>query len=98
MEAKAILERAIEIQTSKGHDYVRDVDENQYENFERVAQVVSWFSNPQDQVFVTLIMTKLVRLAVLLDKKKPKNESIIDTFIDGANYFALWGGKRTNVK
>ncbi len=94
MTAKQILQGAIVIQESKGHDYTTDVNENQFENFERVASVVAWFKDPQDQVFVSLLMTKVARLAVLLDKKKSKNESIEDTFIDGTNYFSLWGGKR----
>lgn len=94
MTAKQILQEAIVIQESKGHDYTTNPDENQFENFERVASVVSWFKNPQDQVFVSLLMTKIARLAVLLDAKKPKHESIEDTFIDLTNYSALWGGKR----
>ncbi len=94
MTPKQILQEAIVIQESKGHDYTNDVNENQFENFERVASVVTWFKNPQDQVFVSLLMTKVARLAVLLDAKKPKHESIEDTFIDLANYAALWGGCR----
>lgn len=94
MDAKSILKRAAELQESKGADYTTDPTANQHENFERVAIILSWFNNPLDQAYVAHIATKLVRLAVLLNGKKPKHESIEDTFVDGTNYFALWGGRR----
>ena len=97
MNAKQILQEAIVIQETKRHDYTED-EASQFQNFERVASVVSWFKDPQDQVFVSLLMTKVARLAALLDKKKPNHESIEDTFIDLANYSALWGGKRLENK
>lgn len=94
MDAKGVLKRAAELQESKGHDYTTNMGENQHENFERVALILSWFNNPLDQAYVAHIATKIVRLAVLLNGKKPKNETIEDTFVDGTNYFALWGGRR----
>ena len=97
MNAKQILQEAIVIQETKRHDYTED-EASQFQNFERVASVVSWFKDPQDQVFVSLLMTKVARLAALLDKKKPNHESIEDTFIDLTNYSALWGGKRLENK
>lgn len=66
-----------------------------HENFERSESVIAWFKEDIDKVFVTLIATKLARLAVLLSSdKEPNNESINDSFKDLVNYCALWGSKR----
>ena len=56
---------------------------------------MGWFKNEHDKAFVSLIAVKLARLASLLDAKTPHHESIEDTFVDLANYVALWGGWRT---
>lgn len=95
MDARVILNEALKLQTSKRSDYT-SANSGQYQNFERVASVVEWFKDPQDQVFVTLIMTKIARLAALLEKghDKPKHESVYDTFVDLTNYSSLWAGKR----
>lgn len=100
MTPKDILKQAMALQDSKGEDYCDDVNADQFQNFNRAAFIVSWFKNPRDQVFACMIAIKLARLAVLLNKadadpkSKPNNESIKDSFLDGTNYFALWGGRR----
>lgn len=95
MRAEEILDRGRALLASKGQDYCEDREANQYQNFERANIVASWFTHDEDKSFAVLIGTKLARLASLLNgNKRPNNESILDTFIDGANYFALWGGKR----
>lgn len=79
--------------TSKRQDYT-EAENNQFENFERSAQLLEWFKNDRDRAFVALIGTKLARLASLLNKgSEPNHEAIEDTFIDLANYALLWGGK-----
>jgi hypothetical protein len=76
---------------SKRRDYTTNPSVNNHENFERSAELISWFNNKRDQPYVCLIGTKLARLASLLsDGRKPNNESIDDTFLDLINYCALW--------
>lgn len=95
MRAEEILDRGRALLKSKGDDYTENRDKDQYQNFDRSNLIASWFKNDVDKSFAVLIGTKLARLASLLSSDKvPNNESILDTFIDGANYFALWGGKR----
>lgn len=96
MNPKEILEKAIQLQKTKGEDYTSSPYSNQFENFEKSAIIISWFTNPTDQIFAALIGTKLARLSALLSNNKtPNNESIEDTFVDAANYFSLWGGMRS---
>jgi len=86
----AMLATMREIHIKKNADYAEA--NNPFSNFEIASKLVSHFSHPIDQVFVTLIGIKLARLSNLLNTGKlPDNESIADTFIDGPNYFALWG-------
>lgn len=82
----------------KGHDYTKDPNTNRHQNFQRSADISSWFDNSTDKVYTTLIATKLARLATLLNGKSPKNESIEDSFIDLVNYCALWADYRTEIK
>lgn len=79
---------------SKRADYTTN---SRYENFERQAELISWFTEPRDQAFVAVIAIKLARLGSLLGRNKiPNNESIEDTFVDLINYCSLWGGMRTS--
>lgn len=82
---------------SKAEDYTSG-ETTRYENFERQAQIISWFKEPIDQAFVGLIAVKLARLSSLLGNKSPNHESIEDTFVDLINYCSLWGGKRLKSK
>lgn len=85
-----LVDKMKAIHVKKSADYARD--DNPYSNFELAAELVKHFDNPIDQVFVALIGVKLARLSALLNSGRlPQNESIADTFIDGPNYFALWG-------
>lgn len=84
-----ILDKMKEIHDRKSHDYAQDNDP--FSNFTRAAVIVSWFKNPVDQVFAGILGIKLARLAELSNGKEAENESVDDTFIDGSNYFALWG-------
>jgi hypothetical protein len=96
MDSKEILHKCEELQVSKGSDYTSDVKANQFENFDRSAEIISWFKNDIDKAFASLVATKLARLASLLNRDdKPNHESIEDTFIDLTNYSALWGGRRS---
>jgi len=99
MTPEAILQQGLEIIKKKQVDYATDPTKNRYENFERSGTIASWFKDPIDIAFATLIGTKLARLGSLLSENKtPNNETVEDTFIDLANYSALWGGYRTSVK
>jgi hypothetical protein len=89
MTPEEFLDKGKSIMGRKSQDYTTS---ERYENFTRSAEVSSWFARDIDKVFVTLITVKLARLASLLGRKEPNNESIEDTFTDLINYSALWGG------
>ena len=97
-EVLAYLERIKSIHEKKIKDYAAAT--NQFENFERSAELMSWFDSNLDKAFVSLIGTKLARLATLLGKNEsPNNESIDDSFLDLMTYCILWNNnysRRTN--
>lgn len=81
------------IHDKKNRDYASA--ENPFSNFERSAELMSWFKDENDKAFVSLIGTKLARLAELLQEDKvPNNESIDDSFLDLSTYCILWGAYR----
>lgn len=83
-----ILARIQAIHDKKNADYAQEG--NPFSNFERAAILASWFNNPVDKIFATLIGIKLARLAELLNGKIPLNESIDDSFLDENTYSVLW--------
>lgn len=84
-----LLEKMAETHDKKNHDYANN--DNPFQNFERAAVIVSWFTNPVDQTFAAIIGIKLSRLAELRSAgKEPNNESVEDSFLDNANYNAIW--------
>lgn len=90
-----LLEKAKAIHQKKNEDYAQQG--SPHENFERMASIVQWFKNPQDQVYAGLIALKMARLATLLNKQyegkgAPNNEPIDDTFLDQFTYTGLWYG------
>lgn len=90
MTPEELMAKGMELMKSKSHDYTTN---DRYENFERQAELISWFKDSTDQAFIAVIAIKLARLASLLGRdKEVKNESIQDTFIDLINYCSLWGG------
>jgi hypothetical protein len=92
-----ILSRIQTIHDKKRVDY--SAEGKPFENFERSAELISWFNHPEDQAFVALIGTKLARLATLLNtEKEPTNESIDDSFLDLATYCVLWMASRQYKK
>lgn len=88
----SLIHKMLEIHEIKSHDYADD--SNPFSNFEFAAQVAKGFNDEVDKVFATLIGVKLARLQQLLNGKSPKNESIDDTFLDLANYSAIWASYR----
>jgi len=96
MTLEEILFRCRQISESKRHDYT--TSGSKHENFKRSAHVASWFKEDRDKTYVVLISTKIARLASLLGQKKPKNESVEDTFLDLVNYCALWAEDRTSLE
>lgn len=87
-----ILTRMKTLHENKSHDYAQD--SNVFSNFEIAGNLAALFKDPVDNSFVNLIGVKIARLSELLSGKSPKNESIEDTFIDLANYCAIWGSYR----
>ncbi len=88
-EVITILENIKAIHEKKNKDYASQ--DNQYENFNRAATLISWFKNDFDKTYVNHIATKLARLATLLNsKEEPNNESIEDSFLDLCTYCILW--------
>ena len=92
MTPEEIHEVGMKLLSTKRADYTTA---SRYENFTRCAEVASWFERDIDKVFATLIAVKIARLASLLGRKEPNNESIADTFVDLVNYGSLWGGYST---
>jgi hypothetical protein len=91
-EVITILKEIQAIHEKKNRDY--SSQENQFENFERSAELISWFKHDTDKAFVSLIGTKLARLANLLSKDAiPENESVEDSFLDLATYCILWAAR-----
>lgn len=87
-EFTKLLERMQEINDKKSGDYT---SAGPFQNFDRSAELASWFKNNTDKAFVVLIGTKLARLATLLDSgKTPNNEPVSDSFLDLCTYCALW--------
>lgn len=96
MTADEILRSGLALMQTKAQDYSSDPTVNRHENFDRCAEIAGWFTHDIDKVYATFIAVKLARLATLLNKTgQPNHEAIVDTFMDMANYAALWGGKRT---
>ena len=52
--------------------------------------LASWFDNPVDKVFATMLGIKLARMAELLNGKIPNNESLSDSFLDHEVYSVIW--------
>lgn len=84
-----LLEQSKAIHLKKNQDYANA--SNPFSNFERSAELISWFNNPVDRSFVALIGTKLARIAELSDGRVPNNESLDDSFLDLLTYVGLWG-------
>lgn len=81
------------IHEKKNEDYAAPT--NPFENFERSGLLMEWFNDPVDKAFISLIGTKLARLATLLNsKKEPNNESVADSFLDLTTYCGLWSSYR----
>ena len=95
MKIDQIFKRCLEISMKKRQDYTTNPNVNHHENFERSAELVSWFKHDIDKPYAVLIGTKLARLATLLSTDHaPNYEPIEDTFIDLTNYCALWAERR----
>lgn len=89
MTPEQLLQDASLLLAPKRKDYS---EQGIWSNFERSKQLVNWFKNDRDKVYVTLIATKLARIATLLNNNaSPNNEALIDSFKDMINYTALWG-------
>jgi hypothetical protein len=87
-----ILKRAVDIHIKKRADYASNPNTDPFENFDRSNLIASWFP-PAYASFAVLIGTKLARLgSLLVTGKKPKNESIDDSFLDLVTYCALFYG------
>jgi len=96
MQLDDIFNHCLELSKLKAADYA--AEGNKHENFQRTAELASWFNNNIDLPYVILIGTKLARLSTLLNHtREPKNESIEDTFLDLVNYCALWAEMRTTL-
>lgn len=88
-EVERILGQIYEIHAKKNSDYA--AKGSPFENFERSAELMSWFSRDEDLPFVCLIGTKLARIATLRSKTdKPNNESLEDSLLDLSTYCILW--------
>ena len=90
MSFKSHLDQMYKTHSVKTHDYTDGAKEDNLQNFERAATVAAWFARTQDKGFAYIVTIKLARLASLVGRKTPKNESINDTYLDLLNYVNLW--------
>lgn len=91
MTLEELFEKCVKISRAKREDYTSTSTASRNENFHRSAIIVSWFKRDMDKPYISLISTKIARLASLLSKEaNPNFESIEDNFADIVNYFALW--------
>lgn len=89
MTPEDILRAGISVLDKKNQDYTQH---SRFENFERQAELMGWFEAEIDKAFACMVAVKLARIAALRNKKQtPNNEALVDTFMDLANYAALWG-------
>ena len=72
-----------EILLKKGDDYA---GADRLSNFKRAGAICG---HAAELNCLNLIATKVARLGELLNGKEPKNESVRDSVLDGANYFVL---------
>lgn len=94
---KKLLEEISALHDKKAADYA--TDDNRYSNFERSAEISSWFSDPIDKIFTSLIGVKLARIAELTQPGRvANNESLDDSFVDLTNYCAIWTSYRRDQR
>jgi hypothetical protein len=78
----------------KGHDYSEDADT--LRNFKRLASICKELEidmSSADGVALFFIILKVQRLCnLLMNEKKPMNESVIDSINDAINYLDLLNG------
>lgn len=92
-----LLEESIEIHKKKSADYAND--RNPFENFDRQAVIMGWFSSDVDKAFAGIVAQKFARLAELSQPgRTPKNEAIEDTELDALTYVGLWMAYRRRAR
>lgn len=88
----ALLDEMRRTHDLKNSDYAND---DPYSNFRFAADLSEGFTDSLDKVFATMIGIKLARLIELTKPGRvPKNEAIGDTYLDLANYAAIWASLR----
>jgi hypothetical protein len=96
-EVMTIINNIKIIHEKKNKDY--SAQNKPFENFERSAELMSWFNNDRDKAYISLIGTKLARLATLLNSENsPQNEPIEDSFLDFCTYAILWAASYEYMK
>jgi len=84
-QAEIVFGELLDLLKKKNNDYAED--DNCFSNFEYCADKADI---SVDNVFMVFLAVKLARLKELLSGKETKNESIIDTLKDMANYAVLF--------
>lgn len=96
-EFHQIMSESLAIHIKKNQDYASS--SNPFSNFERSAELMSWFTGEIDKSFANLVGTKLARIAELSEPgREPNNESLDDSFVDLVTYCALWGAYKRRMK
>lgn len=93
-----IIDKVKAIHEAKNHDYAMESDPDS--NFKFTQDFIGLFGDDMPKwclPYLALIGTKLARLRELLKGKTPKNESVLDTFIDLNAYTGLWGARFMRV-
>jgi hypothetical protein len=92
-----IMAKSVQIHKKKNADYASADDP--FSNFKFSSMLMESFHQPIDKAFVSLIATKLARIAELSGNGKiPNNESLDDSFLDLVTYCGLWAAYRKRYK
>jgi hypothetical protein len=87
---KDIDEHIMKIASSKAHDYATQDILYNFKSVSRAAKELGLNVSDPTNYALFMVLLKIARLSNLLNTgKRPNNESIEDSFLDGINYLKL---------
>ncbi len=87
---KTLDAKILEVTASKRHDYANTDVLSNFKGVSEAAKQLGLDIGDSTQYALFMVLLKIARLSNLLNSgKKPKNESVDDSFEDGINYFKL---------
>ncbi len=87
---KELDSRVMQAANSKGHDYASQDVLSNFKSVSRAAKELGLNVTDPTNYALFMVLLKIARLSNLLNTgKKPNNETIDDSFLDGINYMKL---------